>query len=136
MYDVAEQLKLKNNFNRRTKKAGTHWLQNFLKRHPRLSLRRGEGTSIARVAAFRRSKVGRFFDNLKEVQAETIPASDVYNIDETGISTVPRLPRVLAKKGETSRWPGDEWGEGTAHYSNLLYVRIRVVRPARSGFQS
>ena len=93
-------MKLKHPFNKKTKMAGNHWLYNFLKRHPSISLRRPEGTSLARMSGFTRVEVNRFFDNLREVKSDEYALENIYNVDETGLSTVPRLPRVLAAKGQ------------------------------------
>ena len=79
-------------------------------------LRTPESTSLSRVIGFRRSQVMRFFDNLKAVfDKEKIDPCRVYNIDETGMSTVQKQRQnvlsttgkkqvgrvVSAEKGET-----------------------------------
>ncbi|CAK8677210.1 unnamed protein product [Clavelina lepadiformis] len=56
-------------------------------RHPDLSLRQPEPTSLSRAMGFNRTQVGRFFDLLKGIhEKEAITVENVYNVDETGIT--------------------------------------------------
>lgn len=80
--------------------AGMDWYYNFLARHPNISLRRPEATSINRITAFNEEETDIFFVNLKALMITYKFKSDsIYNIDETGISTVQRNSRILAPKG-------------------------------------
>ena len=45
-------------------KAGDGWVRGFLNRHPELTLRKPEPTSIARATGFNKPQVQRFFDLL------------------------------------------------------------------------
>jgi len=82
------------------KMAGTDWFHGFLKRNPDLTIRMPEATSLSRVIGFRRSEVNRFFDNLRQVFAQGIDPGRLFNVDETGLSTVPmQRDHVLAPKG-------------------------------------
>ncbi|XP_044733227.1 uncharacterized protein LOC123295831 [Chrysoperla carnea] len=101
-YQLAEKNNIKHSFSQDNESAGRSWLRLFLKRHPNLSFRRPTGTSIARMKGFNKENVNAFFDllesSLNEIQ---YPASNVYNVDETGISVVPsKMPEILAFKGK------------------------------------
>lgn len=82
--------------------AGHDFYKGFIMRHPDLSLRRPEPTSIARARGFNRSQVYRFFDLLEaEIEKHQIDAMRLYNMDETGIQTSSnKPPRVLTKLGK------------------------------------
>ncbi|KAG5884662.1 hypothetical protein JTB14_005406 [Gonioctena quinquepunctata] len=86
--------------NKKAGKAEIDWMQCFMKRHPRLSNRRPENTSIARASAFNRANVEEFFNNYASVQATCNFSPDrIWNTDETGITTVLQAPRVIAETG-------------------------------------
>jgi hypothetical protein len=95
------------NFNADTGLAGRDWLQGFLRRHERLSMRLPEKTSAARASAFNRLNVTNLFDLLGQLMDKIIfPPSSIYNCDETGISTVPNKPgKIISfKREKTSRY--------------------------------
>lgn len=82
--------------------AGHDFYKGFIKRHPDLTLRRPEPTSIARARGFNKSQVYRFFDLLEsEIAKHHIDAMRIYNMDETGIqSSSNKPPRILTKSGK------------------------------------
>lgn len=81
--------------------AGEDWLKSFRKRWPDISIRKPEATSLARATAFNKTTVNEFFDNIEKIYKKTsVTAAQVYNLDETGLTTVHVPPNVLAKTGE------------------------------------
>ena len=93
-YDYAETNGIQHNFNRRTGEAGKDWCHDFMARHSdEISLRTPEPTSAASARAFNQGAVNAFFDLLETVQgAKRFIPDRVYNVDETGITTVPNRP--------------------------------------------
>ncbi|KAJ8930221.1 hypothetical protein NQ314_016999 [Rhamnusium bicolor] len=83
------------------KEAGDNWLRCFRNRHSAsLSLRKPEGTSLARSMSFNKETVEAFFKAYKSALAKgKFEPSRIYNVDETGITTVQHPPKILAPKG-------------------------------------
>ncbi|XP_065314510.1 uncharacterized protein LOC135923598 [Gordionus sp. m RMFG-2023] len=84
-----------------TQSDGEDWFGAFIKRNPTISLRTPEATSIARATNFNMKMVDLFFNNYLTVTKENnfLPC-DIYNMDETGLTTVQRPNKVIARKGE------------------------------------
>ena len=103
-YDFAKRkdLKIPSSW-RKNGCAGEDWFSSFLKRSPELSLRRPEGTSMARATGFNKESVTLFYDNLEEVMKKhAFEPSDIYNADETGFMTVQNVSkgRIIACRNE------------------------------------
>lgn len=82
------------------KTAGVDWLQCFMKRHANLSLRKPENTSLARVTGFNLKAVTEFQENLLRAYNKcNFGPNRIFNLDETGISTVVDAPNIIAQKG-------------------------------------
>jgi hypothetical protein len=83
--------------------ASLDWASCFKKRHPDITLRKPEGLSASRAQAFNEDRVSTFFNDLLALfEKEGLGQFPqlLYNIDETGLMTVPNnASRVLAPKG-------------------------------------
>ncbi|CAH1983103.1 unnamed protein product [Acanthoscelides obtectus] len=101
-YEFVVKNNIPHRFNAEKKMAGKHWLRGFLSQHPDLSLRCPTSTSIARAMGFNKPQCERFYKNLAELMDKyKFPPTSIYNMDETGLSTVPNNPpRVISKKGK------------------------------------
>ena len=80
---------------------GHDWLKGFLKRHPDIAPRTPEATSAARARGFNRTVVSKFFDVYEAlVDKYQFPPQNIYNVDETGMTTVQGTgAKILAMKG-------------------------------------
>lgn len=100
-YELAEKYQLPHRFNKEKKIAGKKWFYRFMKDHPALSLRVPEATSMARSKGFNRERVNEFFDKYEAILDEhKFTADQIYNMDETALSTVHKPSKVVAQKGK------------------------------------
>ena len=99
----------------RDEAAGENWLKGFRKRKAGITLRQPEPTSLARAAAFTRQNVEKFFHNLREVytRGNNICPDNIFNLEETGVSTVQKPRQVFAQAGtkQVGRITSGERGE-------------------------
>ncbi|XP_031348436.1 uncharacterized protein LOC116174636 [Photinus pyralis] len=112
IYEYAERNNMKHPFCNRSKMAGYDWVNAFLMRNPELSIRKPEATSLNRI--FNKTEVDRFFKNLETVLEKypTLTANDVYNVDETGISTVQKPCPIIGPKGQKQVGKATSWERG------------------------
>lgn len=101
-YQLAVKNNLDHNFNEEKQMAGKIWALGFRKRHPGITLRSPEATSLARAQGFNKVSVMAFFDLLEEARTNiNYPAHRVFNVDETGCTTVQtKCSKILALKGK------------------------------------
>lgn len=79
--------------------AGRQWFYRYRNKYLELSLRKPEATSLARAIGFNKVNVNKFYDNSKCIyQHNNFPPQNIFNLDQTGCSTVHNLEKVLAPK--------------------------------------
>ncbi|KAF3856780.1 hypothetical protein F7725_017503 [Dissostichus mawsoni] len=100
-FQFAEKKGIKG-FSQITKKAGYRWFQGFLRRNPKLSMRKPEALSAARAAGFNPTVVNKWFEKYKDT-IETLGLKNVpghiWNCDETGLQDHLLSTRVVAEVG-------------------------------------
>ena len=102
--------------------AGEDWFSVFMKRQPSLSLRLPEATSLARMTAFNRHTVGVFFDKLEEVmKRHSFRPHQIFNLDETGVTTVPQTEKVIGQKGRK------QVGQVTSRERRELVTQVGII---------
>ena len=86
----------------RKKIAGVAWFTDFMPRQPSLSLRNPEATRLSRTTSLNPSNVNHFFIFLLGViKKYKFNDSDIWNIDEIGITTVQKPVHVIAGSGQS-----------------------------------
>lgn len=71
-------------------------MRGFLERNSNISVRSPENTSLARAQAFNKENIKAYFSALAKVlDEEVFPPENIYNVDETGIRTVPTKPQKI-----------------------------------------
>ncbi|KAG7294875.1 hypothetical protein JYU34_002823 [Plutella xylostella] len=111
-FEYAEKLNVKHNFNQASKMAGRDWLHAFMARN-NISIRKPEATSINRITAFNKTEVSLFFELLGQLmEKHKFVQKNIYNCDETGISTVQTPGKILAAKGQKRVGSITSWERG------------------------
>ncbi|XP_018364046.1 PREDICTED: uncharacterized protein LOC108761788, partial [Trachymyrmex cornetzi] len=99
-FQYAETLSVTPDKWKSNKEASIDWLQGFMKRHKSLTIRKPEATSLSRATSFNKTNVKMFFDKLTALMTKyKFPPHLIFNLDETGCSTVTTPPKVIAQRG-------------------------------------
>ena len=106
VFDYCKANNIRNTFNVNSGMAGRDWMAGFLKRHPLLSIRTPEATSMQRALGFNRAKVKKFYDVLNEqlysCDGQRIPPENIFNVDESGYTICQKPKKIIAQKGKRS----------------------------------
>lgn len=99
-FQYAERNEIPHRFNAERGMAGKDWIVGFARKW-KLSLRKPESTSLARLIGFNKVSVGLFFDIVSDLYKKYhFKPESIYNADETGVSTVPtKIPKVFSPRG-------------------------------------
>ncbi|KAF2901609.1 hypothetical protein ILUMI_04581 [Ignelater luminosus] len=100
-YQLAGKNSIKHPFLKSKQAPGQDWFTAFKKRHPELTIRSREATSVARTRAFNKSVVTKSYTPLRaEVVEKKIPAHRICNVVKTSLNTVPgKNSPVVAQTG-------------------------------------
>jgi len=103
-YQMAVQNAIPHRFNNEKQMAGKKWVSGFLSRPAgkKLAIRQPECLSMNRFRSFTKENCDNFFDILSDlVVTHQLDGSRIYNMDESGFSTVQKKAvRVLSTKGK------------------------------------
>lgn len=105
VYSYCVKNHIGHSFNARYQQAGKKWLRLFFNGHPELSLRKPEGTSLHRALGYNKSKVKEFervlhSELFDENGNRRIPAENIFNVDETGVTVNQKPRKIIATKGK------------------------------------
>lgn len=79
---------------------GRDWWTRFMRDHPELSFRAPQELSEARAQRANPTIINDHFNKLETIINEnSLTATQIWNMDETGFVLVPKLEKVIAKKG-------------------------------------
>lgn len=126
-FEYAEALNLKHSFNTTSRLAGRVWFDGFVTRD-NISVRKPEATSINRVTAFNKTEVQRFYKLLEQLMGKyKFLPKNMYNCDETGISTVQDPGKILAATGQKRVGSIASWERGK-------YITLLCAMSATGGY--
>lgn len=101
-FEFAERQNIKHKFDRSAGMAGQDWFHRFMQRNKKLTIRKPEGLSRARIDGMKKEKVAEFFNTLETVVDNNNLRGRpecVFNVDETGMPLSNRPPNIIAQKG-------------------------------------
>ena len=107
VFEFCVKNNIPHNFCEEKQCAGRKWMRLFLRRHPELSIRKPESTSIQRALGYNRAKIKVFEDVLKKELftndgSRKIPPENIFNVDETGVTVNHKPQKIVAARGKKS----------------------------------
>lgn len=97
-FELAHKLKLPHRFNNEKKMAGKLFYFDFMKRHPDLSLRTAESTSLMRAVGFNKTQVDIFFTNLRNCLTNITSVHQIFIIVTRQASQQSKNTKSYSKK--------------------------------------
>jgi len=80
--------------------ADEEWFRSFMRRNSEMTVRVAQATSLSRATSFNKNNMNAFYNNLSVVMDRyKFEPQQIYNTDETGITTVQKPDRVVARRG-------------------------------------
>lgn len=101
-FNLAEQLNIKNTFNKEKRLAGYDWLKMFLSRHPELRFRKSDGDLLTRSQRTNIAAVASYFTLLEKTLEENNlfnKPGHLFNVDDLVLQLNNRPGNVIAQKG-------------------------------------
>ena len=102
-FDFLEKLGVNHRFNKTKKIAGWDWMYSFLRRHPKIVIRKEENLSINRALGMNKKNVQTFFGILESKLSELNMLNKpdrIFNADESGLQMNTRGRHVFCEKGK------------------------------------
>jgi hypothetical protein len=147
-FKYCEENRKPHNFNRTSECVSADWMSAFMRNNPQLSLRKPKPTSLARACGFSREKVNRFYSACESILYSSttgeiiIPASRIFNADETGFTACHTPGKIIAEKEKSFSRSNKEFGKekiitalccvsatGTYVPPMIIFPRVRM-KPA------
>ena len=103
VFEYCKRNEVDSPFSKETKLAGEDFVRGFFKRHKDLALRKPQDMDLRfnRVFGLNKGALKRYFDNLEILLIEHhFEPHQIYNCDETGITTVRKPAKVIAPTGK------------------------------------
>ena len=80
--------------------------------------------------------MNEFYDKQQKlIDMHGFDGTRMFNMDESGITTVQKHCKVFGKKGKKNRFPY-KWGNGSQYNSGVLHKRRGKLRPPNGDFQT